>query len=143
MISKCLLRNFKTYEILISTHVLIWSILDKKISKNVLKILHDLNNQFLVSTITLWEISLKYSLGKLVLDGIKPEMLLNLIEEMGYKILDLGAMEASNYHQLRGNWHNEPFDRMIIMQCLKNNLVLITKDENIKKYKIEGLTTLW
>ncbi len=129
---------------LLDTHVFIWSILDKKkISPRALSILQDFNNQFFISTITLWEISLKFSVGKLLLEGLTPEMLPTLTLEMGYQILDLKAVDASTFHQLKGNWHKDPFDRMLVVQCLHNNLILITKDENIKKYAAEGLKVEW
>jgi PIN domain nuclease of toxin-antitoxin system len=129
---------------LLDTHVFIWSILDKKkISPRALSILQDFNNQFFISTITLWEISLKFSVGKLLLEGLTPEMLPTLTLEMGYQILDLKAVDASTFHQLKGNWHKDPFDRMLVVQCLHNNLILISKDENIKKYAAEGLKVEW
>lgn len=129
---------------LLDTHVFIWSILDKKkISPRALSILQDFNNQFFISTITVWEISLKFSVGKLLLEGLTPEMLPTLTLEMGYQILDLKAVDASTFHQLKGNWHKDPFDRMLVVQCLHNNLILISKDENIKKYAAEGLKVEW
>ncbi|MCX6350572.1 MAG: type II toxin-antitoxin system VapC family toxin, partial [Bacteroidetes bacterium] len=35
------------------------------------------------------------------------------------------------------NYHNDPFDRLIISQALAENLVLITKDNTFKKYQVK------
>jgi PIN domain nuclease of toxin-antitoxin system len=36
--------------------------------------------------------------------------------------------------------HKDPFDRILVSQAISEKLVIITIDENIKKY---GVTTLW
>jgi PIN domain nuclease of toxin-antitoxin system len=129
---------------LLDTHVVLWTLLKtNKINKKVVSIIENQSNQIYVSAISFWEISLKYSLGKIDLNNVDPSIFPDIVTEMGFQVLSLKSEEAANYHQLKGKWHRDPFDRMIISICLKNDLVLITKDENIKKYKEEGLTTLW
>ncbi len=71
---------------LLDTHVFIWSVLNtKKISPKGLEILEDSNNQIFVSAVSFWEISLKYSVDKLNLSSLKPDMLPSLALAMGYK----------------------------------------------------------
>ena len=49
---------------LLDSHTLLWAILDrKKLSSKVIKILEDSTNEVFVSSVTFWEISLKYSWG--------------------------------------------------------------------------------
>jgi len=36
--------------------------------------------------------------------------------------------------------HRDPFDRLLIAQCITENLILVTKDEYIKQYNIK---TIW
>jgi PIN domain nuclease of toxin-antitoxin system len=35
------------------------------------------------------------------------------------------------------NHHGDPFDRLIISQAIAENLILITRDKGLKKYKVE------
>ncbi|GHV73742.1 hypothetical protein AGMMS49940_10440 [Spirochaetia bacterium] len=55
---------------LVDTHILLWSFLDtNKLPKNICSILLDENNEIYYSPINLWEISIKYGLKKLYLNG--------------------------------------------------------------------------
>ncbi|SMO59337.1 type II toxin-antitoxin system VapC family toxin [Gracilimonas mengyeensis] len=129
---------------LLDTHTLIWSILDThKLSSKSHKIIEDPKNLILVSAVNFWEISLKYSLGKLVLDGIKPDDFPKLAVDSGFELIGLTANETSSYHYLRGEWHRDPFDRMLIWQAIQRDLILISNDEDVKKYEEEGLKTIW
>ena len=58
---------------LVDTHIFLWAIISpEKLSEKVQTILLDSNNTIIVSSITLWEISLKYGSGKLLLGKIQP-----------------------------------------------------------------------
>ena len=61
-------------KILLDTHYLLWVFIDtSKISQSVYhKLLADENEVF-YSQASLWEISIKFNMGKLSLKGMKPE----------------------------------------------------------------------
>jgi PIN domain nuclease of toxin-antitoxin system len=129
---------------LLDTHTLIWSITNKqKLSKKALRILEDTQNDVYVSAINLWEISLKFSLGKLSLQGLSPEQIPELIKKMEFKIISLEATECATYHQLYTAYHKDPFDRMLIWQAICHEMILITDDENMSHYTSAGLRILW
>lgn len=129
---------------LIDTHVLIWSIVDSdKLSKLARKIIEDQKNTILVSSVSFWEISLKYSLHKMELNGILPEQFPDLAKEIGFDLVSLIPEEVSYYHKLQGNYHKDPFDKMLIWQAIQRNISLISKDENIARYSSEGLKVVW
>ena len=129
---------------LLDSHTLLWAILDKKkLSSKVIAILEDTNHEIFVSAVTFWEISLKYSLGKLDLSNVLPEDLPKLAEEVGFSLLPLLSIESAGYHQLNATWHRDPFDRMLIWQAIKNNLTLLSKDKNVALYKSVGLKLVW
>jgi PIN domain nuclease of toxin-antitoxin system len=46
------------------------------------------------------------------------------------------ALELSTLEYI----HRDPFDRLLIAQCKSENLVIVTKDDNIKRYNIR---TIW
>jgi PIN domain nuclease of toxin-antitoxin system len=126
---------------LVDTHYLIWSILDPdKIAPPQREILADPVALKLVSKITFWEISLKYSLGKLELKGTTPEELLDAAVEAGYELLDIAEQDLITYYKLPAHKdHKDPFDRLLIWQCIRNDLVLLTADERIRDYTRHGL----
>ncbi|TGK45569.1 type II toxin-antitoxin system VapC family toxin [Leptospira bouyouniensis] len=120
---------------LIDTHVLLWTIGDsKQLSKKVTSIIQDQNNQILVSSIFLI-----YKLGKLKLSGFKPEDIPKFLEKLNISVIELNQMYASSYHNLGEEFYRDPFDRMLIWQCISNKLTLISKDSEMKHYKISGL----
>lgn len=129
---------------LLDTHALLWVIGDsKQLSKKVIEIIENQDNRILVSSISLWEISLKFRLGKLSLSGIKPEDILSYLEKLNINSIELSPEEALLYHKLKESFHKDPFDRMIIWQCISKKYTLISKDSMMKKYKVSGLKAIW
>lgn len=126
---------------LVDTHYLIWSLLDPgKIEARKKKILLDPAVIKHVSKISYWEIALKYSLGKLELMGIVPEKLLATSLEAGYDLLDISEEDlATSYKLPHIKGHRDPFDRLLIWQCIRNDLVFITADHRISEYEKCGL----
>ncbi|GAA4417889.1 type II toxin-antitoxin system VapC family toxin [Nibrella viscosa] len=129
---------------LLDTHTLIWAVTDpRKLSKPVIRILEDTNQEVWVSAISFWEISLKHSIQKLHLEGLVPEDFTKAAIDTGFQLLDLDGATAVSYHKLSANYHRDPFDRMLIWQALQTGYTLISKDETIKKYTSEGLNVIW
>lgn len=128
---------------LLDTHYMIWALMDtRQLSKKIKDILTDPENKIIVSTISFWEISLKSSLGKLEIKGFSPEDLPIFCEQIGFEIQELSAKVCSTYHKLKGNYHKDPFDRMLIWEAITNDHVLISTDTNVRKYVSEGLKIL-
>ena len=130
---------------ILDTHALIWALTDTgKLSGRVKKIIaEDDASLIYVSTISLWEISIKYGLKKIDLQGFSPQMIPALCEQSDYKILPVTAQLYATYHLLENYFHRDPFDRLLIWQALNGNHTLISKDEDIKQYKSIGLNVIW
>jgi len=129
---------------LLDSHTFLWAIsLKKNLSTKVIQILEDPENEIFVSSVTFWEISLKYSLGKLGLNGVNPQELPDISKNTGFLFLPLLTDEASGYHLLNADFHRDLFDRMLIYQALKNNLTLLNKDKIIPHYQSIGLKVIW
>jgi PIN domain nuclease of toxin-antitoxin system len=125
---------------LLDTHFLLWAISDtKKLSKKVKNIITNPINQIIISTVSFWEVSLKSSLGKLEMSGFSPEDLPEICLQIGFDIKTLSPEESSTYHKLNATYHKDPFDRMLIWQAIRNGYILISEDEQVKKYRSEGL----
>lgn len=129
---------------LIDTHVFLWlTFSPEKLSNNILKQLQDRKNQVSVSAISFWEISLKYQLGKLHLSNTLPHELLHAAKQMGIRILDTTAKELATFFQLPSvEGHKDPFDRLIIWQCITQNMTLVSHDTKLSCYTDLGLKVL-
>ena len=129
---------------LLDTHTLIWVISEKeKLSSKVSHTFSDPNSTFFVSAISFWEISLKFSTGKLGIQGVIPEDMPMLSVQSGFQLISLSPEESATYHKLKVTNHKDPFDRMLIWQAIQRNLVFITNDKSILEYKKVGLKVLW
>ena len=121
---------------LLDTHYVLWSLFEPgKINEKIKEILEDPDKIKNISKISFWEISLKYKIGKLELNGITPEDILAGSQEAGFEIYNLSVEDiASSYKLPFIDNHQDPFDRLIIWQCMQNDLIMITADEKIKEY---------
>jgi PIN domain nuclease of toxin-antitoxin system len=106
-------------------------------------VIEDSNNRIEISAVTLWEISLKHALGKLELTGVVPEDLPAVAAQMRMPIQPLVGEDAATYHRLPRTAHKDPFDRMIVWQCLRRRWTLISADGELEQYRNFGLDLLW
>jgi PIN domain nuclease of toxin-antitoxin system len=129
---------------LLDTHSLLWAIAaPEKLSARMRGVISDTANDIHVSTVSFWEISLKFSLGKLVMAGCTPEELVTGVRQMGLTISAPTAEESAGFYRLPRLAHKDPFDRMLIWQCLQREWTLITRDRGLGEYGALGLHTLW
>jgi len=129
---------------LLDTHSLLWSAFSpRKLGKAGRAAILEPDNDILVSVVSFWEISLKYALGKIGLEGVSPEQLPGVAEDMGFAFLALAADAASSFHKLPVLRHKDPFDRMLIWQAIGEGLPIITKDPDFALYAGQGLKVIW
>lgn len=130
---------------LLDTHVFIWFIMEpEKLTKKALKVISDDDNEVLISPISFWEMALKHQAKKLDLGKINILHLPHIAEQYDFKVLDPQTFDYVNIGQLpQKENHHDPFDRMLIQQAIRNDLVLISKDERFPQYEENGLQLLW
>lgn len=128
---------------LVDTHVLIWSLFEpSKLSPQARKILKDPTYTWKVSTLTFIEIALKYSKGKLDLQGVRPDDLPGFATKAGFLLMDITPLDVAGFWKLP--LHNtDPFDRLLVWQTIQRNLTLISKDSSLEVYKSNGLNLVW
>lgn len=127
---------------IIDTHIFLWLIFDhKKIPQDKLDVLENPNNIIHITSISFWEISLKFNLGKLELKGVNPEELPTIAREMDLTIIDIDSNTMSSFYKLKKiTHHKDPFDRLIIWQCISNKYPLISQDNKFDQYSELGLS---
>ena len=130
---------------LLDTHTFIWSIMDSsKLSEKVRTIIENPNNEIFVSGITFWEIAIKTQIGKMKFENFNILHLPNIATQYGFSIFTPSAYDYVTYNELPlVESHKDPFDRMLIHSALKNNLILLSKDESFAYYEEFGLQLLW
>jgi PIN domain nuclease of toxin-antitoxin system len=117
-------------KILLDTHMLLWWIAGSpQLSAFARGLISDPENTIFVSAVSLWEIWLKQSLGKLRL----PDEFEQVVAAESFESLPLSAAHAREVARLP--WlHRDPFDRMLVAQARVAGLRLLTSDESIAAY---------
>ena len=129
---------------LLDTHTFLWTVSNsEKLSQKAIEVIRNPKNEIFVSSVSLWEISIKIRIDKIDLDTLKPEDLLTIAEKMNFQTINLSAEEAISYHKLGESSHNDPFDRMLIWQSISRKYTLISKDKEFPKFIPYGLKLLW
>jgi PIN domain nuclease of toxin-antitoxin system len=132
-------------KLLLDTHTLLWSIgKSNELPRRVINELEDSINEILISAISLWEIALKYSIGKLIIESFDIREIPKYCKKMGFELIPLDPTEALNSLQLplKEN-HKDPFDRMLIYQCIQNKYTFVSNNSRLKIYKDDGLKYIW
>jgi PIN domain nuclease of toxin-antitoxin system len=124
---------------LLDTHTFIWFINgEKELSDTARKAIEHKNATNFLSTASLWEIAIKLSIGKLKLRTPFADVP-GQIRNNGFQLLPITFEDTLQLSGLPFH-HRDPFDRMIIVQGLTNQLTIISKDGQFAEY---GVPTLW
>jgi PIN domain nuclease of toxin-antitoxin system len=124
--------------VLLDTMVLIFAVESpERLGKRARAALKNPGNIRELSSISLTEIAIKTTLGKL---NISAELAHQAIRDMDIRILPFTADHAFRLFELPSH-HRDPFDRQIIAQALLENIPVITSDEQFRAYK--GIEIIW
>jgi PIN domain nuclease of toxin-antitoxin system len=121
---------------LLDTHTFLWFLEgDNQLSNKVKNEITDIKNTYFISIASLWEIAIKSSLGKLNLkfpfDNLTSYLSTNDIEIIPITFDHIQTLRNLELH------HRDPFDRLLIAQAIKENLIILTRDSNFFKYTVQ------
>lgn len=118
---------------LIDTHILLWYMVgDKRITRDTQTKIEERNNTIFLSNISLWEIAIKLSIGKLRLKGSLTD-LERYLDQKGFMILEFDFRDIETLQTLPFH-HQDPFDRLIVSQAKTKSLEIISNDNQVLKY---------
>jgi PIN domain nuclease of toxin-antitoxin system len=130
--------------IIIDTHVWLWLLHDPSQLSNAAREqieIEEAQNGILVSAISVWEIAVKSSIGKLALPVPIDDWYTLAKSHSGIVIEALNPEDAIFSTQLPGDFHKDPADRIIVAMARRYNVPLITCDNNILRYP--HVKTIW
>ena len=124
--------------LLLDTVTLIYAVESPEhLSKRAASALHNAQNLLELSSVSLAEIAIKASLGKLRLSAA---MARQAVQDLDIRILPYTGEHAFQLFALPLH-HRDPFDRQIIAQALAEKIPVVTSDEKFRLY--EGLKVVW
>ena len=126
--------------LLLDTHTFLWWLAGhRRLSLPARQAIADEENDVLISAVSAMEVTTKHRLGKLPGAAAVAHDFASEIAAQGFEELSLTVKDASLAGTLPG-LHRDPFDRMLIAQELKGNLVLVTIESIFDEY---GVHRLW
>lgn len=126
-------------KLMIDTHAFLWFIMgSSKLSKKARDLVEDTANEKLISIASLWEMAIKIALGKL--SFVKPfaELIPQQLNFNGIELLNIEIKHLSIVTTL-SFYHRDPFDRLMIAQCITEQLPLLSRDSIFDDYPIKRI----
>ncbi len=121
---------------LLDTCTFLWIIAgSRELSPTAANLFVDPTHDMLLSVVSVWEISVKHSLGKLALPTPLDRFISTQRELHGISVLPLDERAVFHLHKLP-SLHRDPFDRMLICQAIEHDCVLLTPDPLIVEYPV-------
>jgi PIN domain nuclease of toxin-antitoxin system len=122
--------------VLIDTHVFLWMQTDPERLGGAIDVLEDSATAVHLSAASSWEISIKWSLGKLRLPEspityIPDRMLRARIDGLPVQHRHAVAVAELPLH------HRDPFDRLLVAQAMVERIPLVTADPAMRPYPVQ------
>lgn len=125
--------------LLLDTHALLWFINgDENLSQRSKILIQESNNEVFISIATLWEITIKTSLGKLELSQPFELLIPRELTNNEFTLLPITIEHLIKLGSLPF-YHRDPFDRLLIAQALYEQVPLISKDSEFDDYELERI----
>jgi len=123
--------------LLLDTNVVLWSATrDRRLSPQTVELINSRESTVFFSSLSTWEIVIKYALGYLPLPLEPAEFVPKVIEDLKLQTLDITHRHAIEVGRLPMH-HRDPFDRMLVAQARVEEMTLLTSDRNLRKYDVE------
>jgi PIN domain nuclease of toxin-antitoxin system len=127
-------------KLLLDTQAFLWFIAgDAALSAKGRSAIEDQANTKVVSVVSIWEIAIKFSLGKLSLAQPFEQLIPDQLRINGFELLGLTVDHAAVVAKLPFH-HRDPFDRMIVAQSLVEKVAIVSSDSPLDAY---GITRVW
>jgi PIN domain nuclease of toxin-antitoxin system len=119
--------------LLIDTHLILWAAGDPdRLSEEARQLLLDSANELYYSAASLWEVTIKRTLGRSDFQ-VDPRRLWRMLPVNGYRELPIAGEHAIAVEALP-LLHKDPFDRLLLAQARVEGLTLLTVDQQLAEY---------
>jgi PIN domain nuclease of toxin-antitoxin system len=123
---------------LLDTNVFLWFALnDERINPEQKSIIEASDNEIFISAVSLWEIGIKHSLGKITISGSLRDFFSDIDSVLQMRILPIHREHVIKVSTLPF-LHRDPFDRLIYAQSLVEKFILLYTDNIFNMYQNEN-----
>ena len=122
-------------KLLLDSHSYLWAITrPAELAASARRAIDDPENQRFVSIASLWEMTIKLSIGKLDL----PDNYMDGVDHIAGTLLTIATPHVKRLKSLPLH-HRDPFDRMLIAQAQEEGLTIVTRDRAFCAYGVPVL----
>jgi PIN domain nuclease of toxin-antitoxin system len=127
-------------KVLLDTQVWLW-LQDRvgRFSYSTLEILQDPETDRILSMASVWEVSIKFAMGKLRLPEAPDRYIPDRLALSMTRLLPIELRHAVHVAQLPPH-HRDPFDRLLLAQALIERVPVLTADRRFSAYGVEVLS---
>ena len=126
--------------LLLDTHAFLWWIGDdSRLPARARKLISGERNEVFLSVASAWELGIKTRIGRLRLAENLEDFVTKHLAVNGFQVLPVHLRHALHVSTLPDH-HGDPFDRILVAQAQIENLVLVSGDEQIARYRV---TVAW
>ena len=121
--------------LLLDTHVFLWWRANSPLLGETARAAIAGADLVFVSVASAWEAAIKAALGRLRLpESFEAGVIASRFERLPVAFPHAAAVASLPHH------HGDPFDRMLVVQCLSEGLTLVTHDRRLAAY---GVDIVW
>jgi PIN domain nuclease of toxin-antitoxin system len=128
-------------KLLLDTHVWLWMQAEpEKIARPIREVLTDSQSLLYLSAASVWEIAIKWSLGKLPLPEEPYRYVPRALQRQGVEGLPVTlahSLETTRFEKS----HRDPFDHLLIAQAMVEGLTLVSADRQLENYQVKVMWT--
>lgn len=120
--------------VLIDTQALLWWLTDAdQLGPKARRLFH--SEEPVISPVLLWEIAIKVRLGKLEADVAEVAQAISAagFSRIGFLDSHMIALATLELH------HRDPFDRMLIVQAVAEDIPLLSSDTKVSAYEVDRI----
>ncbi len=118
--------------LLLDTHALLWWLADEPMAADACKRIADPRVLVAVSSVSVWEVSIKRAAGRLRFEG-------SLADHLSRAVFEPLPISLEHAERAGGlpHHHRDPFDRMLVAQAQAEQLTLVSRDPAFEAYDVE------
>jgi len=115
-----------------------WNMDDLRLSATAREIISDGRNRIFLSAVSVWEMVVKVSKGRLLLPDAPAAWIPSSMASNRFSGLSVEISHTLEVYRLPA-YHNDPFERLLAAQCRVEKLPLLSADSSLQAYGIEVL----
>ncbi len=122
--------------LLLDSHTFLWWVTNTPaLKRRARAVIADPDNECFVSHASVWEMTIKASLGKLKLPSTVERFVVEHCDANSFHLLPISLAHIASVENLPFH-HRDPFDRLLVAQARHEAMTLVSRDSSLKAYGV-------